>query len=136
MVLLAAVAFGVHQVKSQDQNTASPKVTQVFHAGDAKTATLRTPRGPLLVATSQNLDRMAVDTHRLDALPSGKVYQLWTLTTQSEKPVSAGIVTRAADGRVMALPGNGTTVAITVEPAGGSEAPTTKPIVQLEPDKV
>jgi anti-sigma-K factor RskA len=36
----------------------------------------------------------------------------------------------------MALPTNGTTVAITVEPAGGSPAPTTKPIVQLDPDKV
>jgi anti-sigma-K factor RskA len=136
VVLLAAVAFGVHQAQSPDRNTASSRVAQVFHAADAKTATLRTPRGTLLVATSQNMDRMAVDTHRLDALPSRKVYQLWTWTTQSEKPVSAGILTRGADGRVMALPRNGTTVAITVEPAGGSKAPTTKPIVQLEPDGV
>ena len=136
VVLVAAVAFGVHQAQSPDQNTASSKIAQVFHAGDAKTATLRTARGTLLVATSQDLDRMAVDTHRLDALPSSRVYQLWTWTAQSGKPVSAGVVTRGADGRVMALPRNGTTVAITVEPAGGSKAPTTKPIVQLDPDNV
>lgn len=136
VVLLAAVAFGVHQARSPEENTASPKVAQVFHAGDAKTATLRTPRGTLLVATSQHLDRMAVDTHRLEALPGSKVYQLWTWTARSGKPASAGIVARGVHGRVMTLPRSGTTVAITVEPAGGSKAPTTKPIVQLDPDKV
>jgi anti-sigma-K factor RskA len=36
----------------------------------------------------------------------------------------------------MPLPASGTTVAITVEPAGGSKAPTTRPIVSVDPASV
>ena len=36
----------------------------------------------------------------------------------------------------MAMPSAGTTVAITVEPSGGSEQPTTRPIVTVDPATV
>ncbi len=36
----------------------------------------------------------------------------------------------------MEMPEAGTQVAITVEPAGGSEQPTTEPIVQVDPGEV
>jgi anti-sigma-K factor RskA len=36
----------------------------------------------------------------------------------------------------MGMPRPGTEVAITVEPAGGSQRPTTEPIVQVDPSTV
>jgi anti-sigma-K factor RskA len=36
----------------------------------------------------------------------------------------------------MAMPASGTTVAITIEPAGGSQEPTSKPVVEMDPRQV
>ncbi|MCW2609426.1 MAG: hypothetical protein JWM15_672, partial [Cryptosporangiaceae bacterium] len=46
------------------------------------------------------------------------------------------LITDLGKGKVMAIPTYGTSVAITVEPAGGSKHPTTEPIVQLDPQSV
>jgi anti-sigma-K factor RskA len=134
VVLVAGVAFGIHRTQQPDDHAVSGRISRVFHAGDAETATLRTPRGTVSVATSRDLGQMAVDTRRLRTLPGHRVYQLWTV--HAGTATSAGIVPPRADGKVMALPTAGTTVAITVEPAGGSVAPTGRPIVQVDPDTV
>ncbi|WP_231724564.1 anti-sigma factor domain-containing protein [Deinococcus actinosclerus] len=62
----------------------------------------------------------------LNALaPQDRVYQLWRI--EDGKPVSAGLF----DGQGVVLPRvqAGQTVAVSVEPAGGSEQPTTTPIL-------
>ncbi len=62
------------------------------------------------------------------APPSGKTYQAWVIAPNS-KPVSAGTFSggrTSFDLPVTAQAGD--TVAVTVEPAGGSAQPTTKPI--------
>jgi anti-sigma-K factor RskA len=65
------------------------------------------------------------------AAPAGKTYQAWFIAGGA--PVSAGTMDAGADGNVIAAdlkPVNGTqTIAITVEPAGGSEQPTSAPII-------
>lgn len=64
----------------------------------------------------------------LPALPSGKVYQLWVIV--DAKPVSVGVFSPDADGRVHALVGTPditampAAVAVTLEPAGGLPVPT------------
>ena len=52
------------------------------------------------------------------------------------RATSVGVVENLKAGKAMAMPSAGTTVAITIEPAGGSEQPTSKPIVTVDPAKV
>lgn len=64
----------------------------------------------------------------LPALPAGRTYQLWVVTTQA--PVSAGLLKPDANGSVNVVfnpPGNipsATAMAVTIEPDGGVPAPT------------
>ena len=64
----------------------------------------------------------------LPALPEGRTYQLWVVTTQG--PVSAGLLKPGANGSVSVVfnpPGNiptATLMAVTIEPEGGRPAPT------------
>ena len=62
------------------------------------------------------------------AAPSGKTYQAWVIPPGG-KPISAGVFAggrTSVDLETKAHPGD--TVAVTVEPAGGSPQPTTQPI--------
>jgi hypothetical protein len=66
----------------------------------------------------------------MDPAPAGQTWQAWTI---AETPVSAGLVTVGSDGLavlgdVERVPGT-SVVALTIEPAGGSEGPTTTPVV-------
>ncbi len=68
---------------------------------------------------------------KLPALPRGHVYQAWTIAKGAKTPAPSVTFTPNADGvAVVALPGDAAklaAVAVSVEPDGGSKAPTTKP---------
>ena len=65
------------------------------------------------------------------AAPSGMTYQAWYIV--DGKPSSAGTMAPTSDGNVIAAgltPSAGTSVvAVTLEPAGGSDQPTSHPII-------
>ncbi len=70
----------------------------------------------------------------LAAPAAGQAYQLWYLgVTGSEQPRSAGVMTYTADGvaffSAVDIPRDFDSFAVTVEPAAGSEQPTTAPIL-------
>ena len=76
-------------------------------------------------------DRVVIALRDLPKLPAGKVYQAWTLTTGA-KAVAPSITFRpdAAGVAVIELPEHAShlaAVAVSVEPTGGSKAPTSKP---------
>lgn len=76
-------------------------------------------------------DRVLIALRRLPALPKGKVYQAWTLR-RGAKTVAPSItfVPDATGLALVELPGSAASlaaVAVSVEPEGGSRAPTTKP---------
>ena len=96
------------------------------------TATVDTANGGrVTVAVSESRDEMAVDTRDLPALDAQHVYQIWTV--HGSDMVSAAILSDPESGAAMGLPNGATEVAMTVEPSGGSEQPTTAPIIQLDP---
>ena len=70
----------------------------------------------------------------LDQLPDGKTYQLWYIGEAG--PIAAGTFEAADSGvswRVLDGQMSGDdVVGVTIEPAGGSEQPTTEPIVAFE----
>lgn len=79
----------------------------------------------------RNGDRIYLALRGLPAPPTGKVFQAWTLPKGSKR-VSPSVTFTAQNGIVLIrLPVRGMTVgavAVSVEPAGGSLQPTSKPI--------
>lgn len=79
--------------------------------------------------------RIYVVAHGLPPLPSGKVYQMWTLAkgaTNVEPSVT--FVPDSAGNALIPVSANPSTTAeaaISVEPLGGSKQPTSKPIVVI-----
>jgi len=134
VLLVAGVGVGIAQRGDDGGSAEATAVTQVFRAQDAHTATVSTDHGKLTVATSPGMGRMAVETAGLRRLPKNEVYQLWTM--HGTTATSVGVLHDLGAGAAMSMPSSGTTVAITVEPEGGSERPTTSPIVTVDPESV
>ncbi|MBV8082073.1 MAG: anti-sigma factor [Candidatus Eremiobacteraeota bacterium] len=83
-----------------------------------------------VVASSKTTLRF--EARGMQALPAGKVYQAWYIRPGA-KPTPAPTFVPDANGNGSVTlpvgPEKGLTVAITVEPEGGSQAPTTKPFL-------
>jgi anti-sigma-K factor RskA len=68
----------------------------------------------------------------LPALPDDRVYEAWTIDGE---PAPAGTFTPESGQSVLELPGatfDAESLAVTVEPAGGSESPTSDPVFAVE----
>ena len=134
VLMVVGIGIGYDQLRQPDQVQANP-VAQVFNAPDAHRATMSTSNGGTIsVATSPSLNKMAVDTDELPPLEAGQVYQLWAIA--DDTPQSAGLLEDPDKGAAMEMPAEGIAVAITIEPAGGSDLPTTEPIMEVVPSEV
>jgi anti-sigma-K factor RskA len=88
--------------------------------------------GTATVYFSASEAKTAVVLNDASPLPEGRVLQLWYIGQSG--PVSAGVIPSTDGTGHAVLEGSytpGDTVAITVEPEGGSEQPTTEPIVAV-----
>ncbi|PWJ26360.1 anti-sigma-K factor RskA [Branchiibius hedensis] len=101
-------------------------VQQVESAADATTFTAPLGDGTMRIVASKSLNRSVIRLSDVSDLPSGKVYQAWMIA--DNRPVSAGVVTPGQDTVMKGSPNAATGAAVTVEPAGGSQEPTTTPV--------
>ncbi|MER5632410.1 anti-sigma factor [Streptomyces nitrosporeus] len=139
--LAAAVAFGgvavwQNQVardarqEAREARQQNERVSQVLAAPDARTASAGLAGGGRsTVVVSRDVDRAVFVAVGLEELPRDKVYQLWFDEAGAMRP--AGLVTadRAGEAVLMDGPvGRASGMGVTVEPAGGSEQPTTPPL--------
>jgi anti-sigma-K factor RskA len=122
----AATAQQLTDVQTQQNET-----QHLLAASDLKTA-----RAPVTGGGNATVLSSATDGHMLfvaaglPTLEASKTYQLW-LIDASGKPVSAGTFRPTAGATKQLVAGDlGSTaiVGLTVEPSGGSKAPTTTPI--------
>jgi anti-sigma-K factor RskA len=135
IVLITGGAVGIGMLSEEDGTNLAEGVVRVFEAEDARTATVETENGgKLTVGVSPARNEMAVDTSGLPELEEGQVYQLWAV--QGEEMVSAAVLADPESGAAMGMPAKQTQVALTVEPEGGSDQPTSAPIVQVDPHEV
>jgi anti-sigma-K factor RskA len=108
------------------------EVRSVADAGRASTA-FADGAATVTVESSPSLRTAVAVFEGAPDLPTGQVYQLWTL--RNGKPRSAGTFAPSRTGRlVVRLSGgfrSGDQVAVTVEPRGGSFQPTTTPLFAL-----
>ena len=107
---------------------------QVMRADDAQEVFVDLGEaGRATVVRSKSVDRAVIVTEDMVAAPSGKAYELW-FQTPAEDMVPAGMMPEGAD-QTMLLEGSAAdaiAVGITVEPEGGSPAPTTEPIALFD----
>ncbi|WP_150307961.1 anti-sigma factor [Planctomonas psychrotolerans] len=138
-VLVGGIAIGstlqdrgeLEQVQAQAaalaELNAAPDVQRVSaEVAEGATATL---------VWSGELSRSAVVFDELDPLPDDRVYQAWYINAEGAA-TSAGTFRADEDAATFrVLDGSlasGSVVGVTVEPDGGSDAPTTEPIVAIE----
>jgi anti-sigma-K factor RskA len=105
---LAAVMTDPHRIEVDQPSTAGGTATIMAAGGQA-----------VLVA------------HRLTAPPNGKTYQVWLFDSKGVHSVEL-LKLRDGSGQTL-VPGVavGSSIAVTVEPAGGSSRPTTEPVLNL-----
>lgn len=135
LVIALGITAGVQHGQLDQARAQQQAVAAVLSAPDARLVSARTSLGgtATMVVTAR-LDKMVFTAQGLPALASARVYQLWLLTP-SGGAISSGFLPGAVGGRtapvLSAGPPSGDRVAVTVEPAGGSRQPTTRPIVVL-----
>ncbi|NQX12068.1 anti-sigma factor [Microbacteriaceae bacterium VKM Ac-2855] len=120
--------------QQQYQNQQQTALEQIRQAPDVQQASdTLAGGGEATVIWSASLAKSVLLVDGLAALPSDKTYELWYI--DGSEPVPAGTFDAAASGTtVRALDGTlnaGAIVAITVEDEGGSDAPTTDPILAI-----
>jgi anti-sigma-K factor RskA len=113
------------------------EIAGLLSATDALVASAATSAGgTATVVASWRAAAMVFTSVGLPVLPPTSVYELWFIGAGGARP--AGLVPAASPGTGRGTPpvlaaglSGGDVVGVTVEPAGGSAAPTTSPIVVL-----
>jgi len=137
--LAAVVALTVITISTNNslhaERARSQAIAAVLAAPDAQIVSGPTTAGGVAtVVASHRAGQIVFTSSGLRVLPSSQVYELWFLRPGSARP--AGLVPVAVRGSTAPVLASGLkagdSVGVTVEPAGGTSAPTTTPIVVLE----
>ncbi|MFD7663636.1 anti-sigma factor domain-containing protein [Streptomyces sp. NPDC059788] len=139
--LAAAAAFGGIAVwqhhtaqdartQAQQARARAGQLSAVLTAPDSKVSSGRLKDGASgTVVVSRARDRAAFIASNLPDLPDARVYQLWF--NDGGKMRSAGLLSATGGTGAMVLDGRlggASGIGVTVEPAGGSEQPTSEPV--------
>ncbi|MFJ5532320.1 anti-sigma factor domain-containing protein [Streptomyces sp. NPDC093261] len=133
--LVVAALFAVQATQTQDsldaERAQAREIAHVLAAPDARATNDRDARGRGIgVIASASEGRAVVTLSGLDAPPSGHVHQLW-LMRPNVQPRSLGLFQGDTPLIATGLGKSATSLAVTVEPDGGSAQPTGQPVVQL-----
>ncbi|QTD97587.1 anti-sigma factor [Streptomyces cyanogenus] len=133
--LVVASLFAVQAHRTEDRLTAerarAREIAHVLAAPDARAASSEDARGRSIGVIASASEREAVVTlSGYGTPPGGRVHQLWLMRPRVQ-PRSLGLL--AGDTPLVAkgLDTSSSSLAVTVEPDGGSAQPTGQPVVQL-----
>ena len=135
-VLLVVGGVVASNVAIQGASTSqqADALASITSASDVQRAVSKVSTGgTVTLVWSLQLKKSALIGDGLSALPSSKTYELWYISPAG-KPTPAGTFESNGKSTLQVLAGDmtkGDTVGVTVEPAGGSKAPTSKPIVAI-----
>jgi anti-sigma factor RsiW len=141
IAVIAAVVLGITLSDTQQQlNTQraqSAAIDAVLAAPDARTVTGSVKTGGTTTVVASALrHEIVVAASGLAPLPSGKVYELWLMTPSPTVAHRAGLLPAAVSGRTTPVLASGFVpgdlLGLTVEPAGGTNQPTTATIMALK----
>ncbi|MCX4760882.1 anti-sigma factor [Streptomyces sp. NBC_01275] len=133
--LVVAALFAVQAERTQDQLAAeraqSREIAHVLAAPDARANTGQDSQGRSIGVIASASEGQAVVTLSGYGTPSGgQVHQLWLMRPNAQ-PRSLGLFDGDTPLVATGLDKAATSLAVTVEPDGGSPQPTTQPVVQL-----
>jgi anti-sigma-K factor RskA len=132
-VSLGAWGYSLSQENS-DLRHQGDLIAAVQTAPDAKTVNGSVGDATAAVTIAPSTGDMVFLAHGLRDVGSGRTYQVWLLGPGSTVR-SVGTFDSDGTGHTTKLfrgPGQAFAVAVTEEPAGGSERPTTKPVMSME----
>ena len=118
--------------------SADAEIAAVLSAADARVASAATSAGGTATVVASRRDGSVVFTSTgLPVLPPSSVYELWFIGSAGIRP-AALMPSPDPDGAAAVLVlasglSRDDAIGVTVEPAGGTDAPTTTPIVVLTP---
>jgi len=132
-ILVGAVAWHPWTGSTPAQVSASQ---QVLHASDAQRLVKHLDGTTATLVYSHRLAKAVLITSDMAPAPQGHTYQVWYMTA-SGAATGAGFVHPSGGGKhsSVLLKGNAdeaAVVGVTIEPAGGSPQPTTKPIMTMD----
>jgi anti-sigma-K factor RskA len=131
-ILGVGATFWQPWAPSQDRSVTAAE--RVLSASDARSVAVDLgDAGKATVTRSESLGKAVITTEDMAPAPSGKVFELW-LQSEEGDMLPAGLMPPGEDNQLV-LDGDAasaTAVGITVEPAGGSEEPTSKPIALFD----
>ncbi|MDW4906243.1 anti-sigma factor [Streptomyces sp. ADMS] len=138
--LVVAALFAVQNTQTQDKLDAAQaqarEIADVLSAPDARATAGRDTQGQGISAiASASEGRAVVTLSGYGELPSDRVHQLW-LMRPDVQPRSLGLFKGDTPLVATGLDKSATSLAVTVEPDGGSEQPTSAPVVQLALESV
>ncbi|RDI46705.1 anti-sigma factor [Nocardia mexicana] len=128
-LIVAVVGIGVAIDRGGDEPT-PPIAERILQQTDTRTATVELSTGGSMTAhASAELGAATVAFEAVPAAPAGRVYQLW-LVPPDGQPRSAGVLTRlpAPTAPLVTTFAADDKLALSIEPEGGSPAPTTTPV--------
>jgi anti-sigma-K factor RskA len=138
LALAAAAAFLLVTQTSvnrqlQQAQASNSAIAAVLAAPDARIESVPTAIGGTVTAVTSVRERTAIVTMAdVPSLPQTSIYQLWVMTA-SGAARSAGLLKVTSSGLAAPLLASGVLpgdrLGITVEPAGGTQQPTTTPVV-------
>jgi anti-sigma factor RsiW len=127
---LGGIAWQGHRAAQQAQTEAA-KIAQVI-ANPGKTEVTGSPAGggSATVVAAGGSAVFAAD--QLPALPDGKDYQLWLIDSSGIRSEGVLDLRSGGDQELVAGVRPGSSIAVSVEPEGGSKQPTTTPVLNLK----
>lgn len=132
--LVVASLFAVQADRTQDQLDAqrerASEIANVLAAPDARASTGEDAEGRTIEWSPASAGRAVVTLSGYGDPPGGRVHQLW-LMRPDVQPRSLGLFDADTPLVASGLDKSATSLAVTVEPDGGSPQPTSQPVVQL-----
>lgn len=138
--LVVASLFAVQADRTRDELDAARaqqrEIAHVLSAPDARATAERDSQGRGIGVIASAKEASAVVTLTgYDSLPDDRVHQLW-LMRPGAQPRSLGLLAGDTPLVTEGMNADATSLAVTVEPDGGSTQPTSQPIVQLALESV
>lgn len=128
---LFAVQAGRTQEELDAQRAQAREIAHVLAAPDARASTGKDAQGRSIGVIASAAEGQAVVTlSGYGDLPTGQAHQLWLMRPDAQ-PRSLGLFKGDTPLVATGLERAATSLAVTVEPDGGSPQPTTEPVVQL-----
>ncbi|SDK86237.1 Anti-sigma-K factor RskA [Actinopolyspora mzabensis] len=128
-----ALAWNTQQELQQARADRDAAVERLVRAPDAKVATTSARGMEAVTVMSERMDKVMFLGSGMEPAPPERVYQLWFLGDYGAK--SAGLLRQVPSGNMSAMmaeiPPETRAIGITVEPAGGSEHPSTDPLLEM-----